>query len=53
MEEVRSVAEYIECLKGYQRNGLCGYRPEMTVSAPRAGSYIVRIGERSVRMNAK
>ncbi len=29
MEEVRSVAEYIECLKGYQRSGLCGYRPEV------------------------
>ena len=27
--------------------------PEMTISAPRAGSYIVRIGNRSVRMNAK
>ena len=27
--------------------------PEMTLSVPRAGSYIVRIGERSVRMNAK
>ncbi len=27
--------------------------PEMTISAPRAGSYIVRVGERSVRMNAK
>ena len=27
--------------------------PEMTLSAPRAGSYIVRVGERSVRMNAK
>ncbi len=26
---------------------------EMTISAPRAGSYIVRIGNRSVRMNAK
>ena len=26
---------------------------EMTLSAPRAGSYIVRIGNRSVRMNAK
>ena len=26
---------------------------EMTLSAPRAGSYIVRIGERSVRMNAR
>lgn len=29
MEEVRSVAEYIECLKGYQRSGLCGYRSEV------------------------
>ena len=27
--------------------------PEMTISAPRAGSYIVRIGNRSIRMNAK
>ena len=27
--------------------------PEMTISAPRAGSYIVRIGNHSVRMNAK
>ena len=27
--------------------------PEMTLSVPRAGSYFVRIGERSVRMNAK
>ena len=27
--------------------------PEMTLSAPRAGSYIVRIGNRSVRMNAR
>ena len=26
---------------------------EMTISAPRAGSYIVRIGNRSVRMNAR
>ena len=26
---------------------------EMTISAPRAGSYIVRIGNRSIRMNAK
>ena len=26
---------------------------EMTVSAPRAGSYIIRVGERSVRMNAR
>lgn len=26
---------------------------EMTLSVPRAGSYIVRIGERSVRMNAR
>ena len=29
MEEVRSVAEYIECLKGCQRSGLCGYRPDV------------------------
>ena len=27
--------------------------PEMTLSAPRSGSYIVRIGNSSVRMNAK
>ena len=27
--------------------------PEMTLSAPRAGSYIVRIGNHSVRVNAK
>lgn len=27
--------------------------PEMTISVPRAGSYIVRIGNHSVRMNAK
>ena len=27
--------------------------PEMTLSAPRAGSYIIRVGERSVRMNAR
>ncbi len=27
--------------------------PEMTLSAPRAGSYIVRVGEHSVRMNAR
>ena len=27
--------------------------PEMTLSTPRAGSYIVRVGNRSVRMNAK
>ena len=27
--------------------------PEMTISAPRAGSYIVRIGNSSVRMNAR
>lgn len=27
--------------------------PEMTLSAPRAGSYIVRVGERSVRVNAR
>lgn len=29
MEEVRSVAEYVECLKGYQRSGLCGCRPDV------------------------
>ncbi len=27
--------------------------PEMTISAPRAGSYIVRIGESSIRVNAR